>query len=270
MPTYRLTLEYDGSDFHGWQRQPGLRTVEGEVLRAVASVTGETAELTAAGRTDAGAHSHGQVVGCTLGRPWVGERLREALNAVLPRDVAVSAVEDAPEGFHARHDARSRMYRYVVVPRRSRAPLARRYAWYVRGPLDLDAMRRAADRLRGTHDFGAFGRSPRPGGSTVRTISEIAVRRASGIGGGEGVDAILIDVVADAFLFGMMRSIAAALVAVGSGRLDASDLAVALTHPTAGRIRPAAAPAHGLHQWTVIYPDALRGGDAVRVSSEQQ
>src|ERR1700680_2203599 len=103
MPTFRLTLEYDGSDFHGWQWQPRMRTVEGELRAAIARVCGEDAALTAAGRTDAGAHAHGQVAGVTVSREWEAERLEMALNATLPSDVAVTAVSPAPPGFHARY-----------------------------------------------------------------------------------------------------------------------------------------------------------------------
>jgi tRNA pseudouridine38-40 synthase len=253
MPVYRLTLEYEGGAFHGWQRQPGLRTVEGELRAALRSLGCEAAELTAASRTDAGAHAHGQSVGLTLPRPWDAEALRRGLNAVLPADVAVSAAAPAAEGFHARHDALRRTYRYLVVPRR--VPVARRFAWEVPGLLDLDGMARAATVLRGRHDFAAFGRSPRPGGSTVRTVHEVTVRRVSGMGGGEGFSAVVIEVTADAFLYGMMRAIAGALVAVGRGRCDAAALERALDGAPQ---RFTVAPARGLHQWSVAYSEARR------------
>jgi tRNA pseudouridine38-40 synthase len=252
--TYRLTVEYDGSEFHGWQRQPALRTAEGELRAALRRVVQDDVELTAAGRIDAGAHAHGQAVGVSLPREWPADRLRLALNAVLPRDVTVSAATAAPAGFHARHDAVRRTYRYLVVPRR--VPVARRFAWEVSGDLDLAAMRRGAEIFRGRHDFAAFGSSPRPGGTTVRTIADISVRRVSGLGGGEGFSAVVIEVGADAFLRGMMRGIAGALVALGTGRLTSAELAgsldVSLTRPA----RATVAPARGLHQWSVTYADA--------------
>ncbi|MGP8160550.1 MAG: tRNA pseudouridine(38-40) synthase TruA [Candidatus Dormibacteria bacterium] len=256
---YRLTLEYDGTDFHGWQRQPGLRTVEG-VLRAALARLGEgEVELTAAGRTDAGAHAHGQVAGLRTDRSWEPEALRRALVAVLPPDVTVSAVAAAADGFHARRQALARTYRYLVVPRH--APLARRFAWEVSGEVDLEAMRGAADLLRGRHDFGALGRSPRPGGSTVRTVQEISVRRVSALCGAERFAVVVIEVTADAFLYGMMRAIAGALVAVGSGRLSRAQLASTLAHPATRAERVTVAPARGLHQWAVTYP-VTAGGDA--------
>jgi tRNA pseudouridine38-40 synthase len=254
MPTMRLVLEYDGTDFHGWQAQPAVRTVEGVLRDALQRVTTESPALTAAGRTDAGAHSHGQVVGVQLHRDWEPARLSTALNAVLPGDVAVREATVAPPAFHARFDALSRTYRYLVAPRAERSPLMRRYAWQVSGELDHSAMRRAAALLRGTHDFGGFGRSPRPGGGTVRTIDRICLYRTTFLDD-EQTPVLGIEVSADAFLYGMMRGIAGALVAVGRGRISVEDLAGILADP-AGARTVTTAPARGLHQWTVTYPAA--------------
>jgi len=250
--TVRLTLEYDGSAFSGWQRQPHARTVEGVLRQALAAVGASPVAMTAAGRTDAGAHAHGQVVGVSLDMEWSPDALRAALNGVLPADVVVVAAEAVPAGFHARHDALRRTYRYVVVPRSDRIAVARHYAWQVRGPLDLDAMRRGAGFLIGTHDFAAFGRSPRSGGSTVRTVFRVDVRQVSVTPSGS---AVLIDVDADAFLYGMMRSFAGALVALGEGRMTEAELHALVTQPPSQRARLTVAPAHGLHQWAVTYPD---------------
>lgn len=262
--SYALTLEYDGGGFSGWQRQPGRRTVEGVLVEAILAATGEQVRLTAAGRTDAGAHAHGQVVGCALHRPWEPRRLRAALNGHLPEDAVVLEVRSAPSDFHARFDARTRTYRYLVAPRSERAAVAREHAWRVPGHLDVEAMRDAAAQLVGTHDFAAFGRSPRAGGSTVRTIHSLTVRAHAvpdahmtipgGSAGALPRMLVTIDVTADAFLYGMMRAIAAALVAVGGGRLDAPSVASLLDAPRGARRLPTA-PAHGLHQWAVTYED---------------
>jgi tRNA pseudouridine38-40 synthase len=254
MTMMRLVLEYDGTDFCGWQSQPSVRTVEGVLRAALRQVTGESPRVTAAGRTDAGAHSHGQVVGVPLSRAWEPRRLSSALNAVLPQDVAVRRAESAADTFHARFDALSRTYRYVVVSRRERSPLLRRHSWQIVGDLDVAAMRSAAALLRGTHDFGAFGRSPRTGGSTMRSVDHVALRRASPIGDDQA-PAYVIEVSADAFLHGMMRGIAGALVAVGRGRMSVDDVAGMLADPRCGRT-VTVAPARGLHQWTVTYPAA--------------
>ncbi len=250
----RLVLEYDGTEFHGWQSQPAVRTVEGVLRDALRRVTSELPALTAAGRTDAGAHSHGQVVGVRLAHDWEPERLSQALNGVLPRDVAVREATLAPPAFHARFDALSRTYRYLVASRHERSPLMRRYAWQVSGELDDDAMRRAAALLRGTHDFGGFGRAPRPGGRTVRTIDRICLFRTTLLDD-ERTPVHGIEVSADAFLYGMMRGIAGALVAVGRGRMSVDDMAAILAEPGSGRT-VATAPARGLHQWKVTYPAA--------------
>jgi tRNA pseudouridine38-40 synthase len=252
MTTMRLVLEYDGTDFHGWQWQPGIRTVEGVLRDALLQVTGEQPALTAAGRTDAGAHSHGQVVGLTVGDDWPAARLLGALNAVLPSDVSVrEAVPTAP-GFHARFDAESRTYRYVVASRRERSPLLRRFAWQLSGDLDLAAMRRAAGLLRGTHDFAALGRSPLAGGHTIRTVRHIALHRTSFLDD-QSLPALVIEVSADAFLYGMMRGIVGMLVAVGRGRLSVAEVERLLAAPA--RVPTiTVAPARGLHQWTVTYP----------------
>lgn len=252
MTMMRMVLEYDGTDFHGWQSQPSVRTVEGVLRDALRRVTTESPALTAAGRTDAGAHSRGQVVGVRLESDWEPQRLTTALNAVLPQDVAVREATLAPAAFHARFDALSRTYRYLVTSRPERSPLMRRYTWQVRGDLDIDAMRRAAVLLRGTHDFGGFGRSPRPGGGTVRTIERICLYRTTLLDD-ERTPVLGIEVSADAFLHGMMRGIAGALVAVGRGRVSVDDLAAVLADPAAG-LTVVAAPARGLHQWTVTYP----------------
>lgn len=268
MHSYALTLEYDGSRFSGWQRQPDRRTVEGVLRDAILAVTGEEVRLTAAGRTDAGAHAHGQVVGCALRRPWEPRRLRAALNGQLPEDAVVLEVRSAPDGFHARYDARTRTYRYVVAPRGDRAAVARDHVWRVPRSLDLEAMRGAAAHLVGSHDFAAFGRSPRAGGTTVRTIHSLTVRAhsmpdAHGEPGAELRTVVTIDVTADAFLYGMMRAIAATLVAVGDGRLDAPSVASLLDAPGRARRLPPA-PAHGLHQWAVTYDLPQGDGDEDR------
>jgi tRNA pseudouridine38-40 synthase len=171
--------------------------------------------------------------------------------------VTVTAAAPAAAGFHARHHAVSRTYRYLVVSRR--APVARRFAWEISGEVDLEAMRGAAEILRGRHDFGAFGRSPKPGGGTVRTVHDISVRRATSVCGGEHLPVVVIEVSADAFLYGMMRAIAGALVAVATGRLSRAQLAAALADPGSRPERVTVAPARGLHQWAVRYEPAAGG-----------
>jgi tRNA pseudouridine38-40 synthase len=259
VPTYSLTLEYDGTDFAGWQVQPSVRTAMGVFADALRTVTSEAPALTAAGRTDSGAHAHGQVVGCTLERGWAPGELRNALNATLPPDVAVRSVATRHDGFDARRDAIERTYRYLIVCRDGRSPVMRRNAWTVRGPLDIDAMRTAAAHLVGTHDFAAFGNSPRPGGGTVRHVTSASVERAA-LGHGETsphrepiLETLAVTVRADAFLRGMMRSFTGALVKIGQGRATPEWLRSLVDTATSRDPSVRVAPARGLHQWSVRY-----------------
>jgi tRNA pseudouridine38-40 synthase len=268
MPTYSLTLEYDGTDFAGWQIQPRQRTAMGVLVDAIHAVTGETPALTAAGRTDSGAHAHGQVAGCTLERTWVPDALRRALNAALPADLVVRTVAMAPDGFNARWDAVERAYRYLIVCRDSRSPVTRRTAWTVRGPLDVDAMRDAAGHLVGRHDFAAFGSAPRHGGSTVRNVTAITVERhvLSDVTGDSTaspvLETVVITVHADAFLRGMMRSFTGALVKIGRGRATSEWLGSLVDRATARDPSITIAPARGLHQWSVRYAHPMLGEQA--------
>lgn len=264
MTTYRLTLEYDGTDFHGWQTQPAVRTVAGTMLDAIELVTGERPGCTAAGRTDAGAHAHAQVVGIELQSDWAPATLRAALNAVLPADVAVVDAERCAVAFDARRDAVLRTYRYVVASRDARTPVVRRHAWHVRGPLDLDAMRAAAACLEGTHDFRAFGGATRPGGSTTRTVDSVTIEATAApeSDAPRSPQLVVISVRANAFLRGMMRAFAGALVAVGQGKRTPSWVAD-LVHD--GAVRGGSltvAPARGVHQWAVSYAAPLAKGRA--------
>jgi tRNA pseudouridine38-40 synthase len=255
VPTFSLTLEYDGTDFAGWQIQPSARTAMGVFKDVLSAVTTETPALTAAGRTDAGAHAHGQVVGCTLERAWEPDTLRNALNANLPADIAVRHVALRDSAFDARRDAVERTYRYMIVCRDGRAPVLRRNAWRVRGPLDVDAMRAAAASLVGRHDFAAFGSAPRAGGSTVRNVAAVSIERNEiGTDSGEAViDTVVITVHADAFLRGMMRSFTGALVKIGQGRATPEWLASLVDTATMRDPSVSVAPARGLHQWSVRY-----------------
>jgi tRNA pseudouridine38-40 synthase len=231
---FRATVEYDGTEFAGFQVQPGARTVQGELEAALARLSGGNRQpVVGAGRTDAGVHAAGQVIAFTYPGSLSVEALISALNGLLPPDVAVRDLRRAPTGFNPRYAARYREYRYTIW-NGPRSPLRERTALWVRLDLDVAAMARAATALEGRHDFSAFGAAdPQP----VRTVHRIRVRRSGRV--------VTIDVQADAFLRGMVRRIVAALLAVGTGRLEASavsELLAARTPALAG----AAAPARGL------------------------
>jgi tRNA pseudouridine38-40 synthase len=238
----KLVLEYEGTRYHGWQAQAGASTVEAALRGAIHDLTGESPVLTAAGRTDAGVHALGQVVNFRLERAFPVEQLPGALNARLAPDIAVRRAEAVDEGFNARHSARARLYAYRIRQALPRGAYQRQYAWGLHDTLDVAAMQAAADRLTGRHDFRAFGRSPRPGGHTVRNVHQVKVN-----GAGEWVT---IAVAADAFLYGMVRRIAAALVDVGRRRQPLEWIDSLLGGSTTGlRL----APAHGLVQVAVEY-----------------
>ncbi|HYY46049.1 MAG TPA: tRNA pseudouridine(38-40) synthase TruA [Candidatus Angelobacter sp.] len=238
----KLTLEYEGTRYHGWQAQSGAPTVEAALLAAIENLTGEAPLLTAAGRTDAGVHALGQVVSFRLDKPFAIEKLPAALNARLAPDVAVRRAELVDEGFNARYSARVRLYAYRIRQALPRGAYQRQYAWGLREELDLDAMRAAGERLEGRHDFRAFGRSPRPGGHTVRNVHDISV---SALG-----EWVTIAVAADAFLYGMVRRIARALVDVGRRRRTVEWIDALLNGSAPG---PQPAPPQGLVQIGVQY-----------------
>ncbi len=244
---WRLVVEYDGTGYAGWQAQPGRPTVEAALQRALELSTGERPRLAAAGRTDAGAHAHGQVISLALRRGVDPERLRAACNANLPKDIVVRRAEPVGPDFHARFSARRRVYRYLVDQGGVSPAVGRHYVWHVTGPLDLAAMRQCAADLCGRHDLRAFGQSPRPGGHTVRTIHHLRIRRIG--------RQVVFEVTADAFLRGMLRSLVGALVAVGTGRIPAGSVRAAVERPDVPRPPWPVAPARGIHQWAVEYEE---------------
>jgi len=231
---YRATVEYDGTEFAGFQIQSGARTVQGELEAALARLNGGVRQpVDGAGRTDAGVHATGQVIAFTYSGRLSAAELIEGLNGSLPPDVAVRDVRRAPARFHPRYAARYREYRYTVW-NGPRSPLRERTALRVRNQLDTDAMARAAVAFEGRHDFTAFGGAdPQP----VRTVFRVRVRRVGAL--------VTIDVRADAFLRGMVRRMVAALLAVGAGKIAEGAVAAELAErrPAFGG---AAAPARGL------------------------
>jgi tRNA pseudouridine38-40 synthase len=231
---FRATVEYDGTEFAGFQLQSKARTVQGELEAVLARLSGGSRQpVMGAGRTDAGVHATGQVIAFTYPGSLSVEALTDALNGTLPPDVAVRDLRRAPAGFNPRYAARYREYRYSIW-NGPRSPLRERTALWVRGELDDAAMKRAATALEGRHDFSAFGGAdPQP----VRNVLRLRVRRDGSL--------VTIDVRADAFLRGMVRRLVAVLLAVGKGQLDPSAMPGLLV---AGRpaLGGAAAPARGL------------------------
>jgi tRNA pseudouridine38-40 synthase len=231
---YKALVEYDGTDFAGFQLQLNARTVQGELETALASLMGgERAAVDGAGRTDAGVHATGQVIAFTYRGRLTGPELQRAVNARLPRDVAIRDVRRVPDGFQPRHAARYREYRYTVW-NGPRSPLRERAALGMRAPLDVAAMASAGSVFVGRHDFSAFGGEDR---SPVRTVHAVRVAKAGRL--------VTIDVTANAFLRGQVRRMVAGLLEVGLGKMDEEGLRAALVAREPA-LNGAAAPAKGL------------------------
>jgi tRNA pseudouridine38-40 synthase len=249
MPGYRLTLEYDGTRYRGWQEQRNTdRTVVGVLRKAVEETGAEIQSLQGAGRTDAGVHALAQVAHLRTTRFLDPERFMVQVNVSLPHDLNLLAVTHAPARFHARHDALARSYLYQIARRRT--AFAKRFVWWVRDPLDADAMSAAARALVGRHDFRWFCERPAEQDSTLVEVAAIQLA-VSG-------DLLLIRVVASHFLWRMVRRLVGTLVEVGAGRLADDDLHALLdprrSPPTERSPARFTAPPSGLFLERVLYP----------------
>ncbi|HEX4609775.1 MAG TPA: tRNA pseudouridine(38-40) synthase TruA [Urbifossiella sp.] len=247
----RLTLRYDGTDFSGWQTQPGRRTVQKTLEAAIATITRESRiRVNASGRTDAGVHALGQVANVYTTTKLPCDTLRKAVNAKLPADVAVREVAEAAQSFCANKDAVRKRYRYVIQDGRVPDPFLRKYAWLARTPLDADAMRRAGACLVGRHDFRCFETEWPNRLTSVRTITDLTVDRLD--------ETIRIEVEADGFLYNMVRAITGTLVQVGRGHWPEGEVAEVLRAMDRRRAGPTAPP-EGLFLLRVTYADG--GGE---------
>jgi tRNA pseudouridine38-40 synthase len=207
----KLTLEYDGTAFHGWAAQPDLRTVEGVVRAALAQAFPSFAALAVAGRTDTGVHARGNVVSADVDGGPPLSRAAEALNAVLPDDVAVVAAEEAQPDFHARHSARARSYRYRIWRRRSPSPFEQKRSWWVSRPLDEEGLAESADLLLGEHDFRAF--------TPTETQHEVFLRNVTRAQWHRRGDALEFEITADSFLRHMVRTLVGTMLEVAPERI---------------------------------------------------
>jgi tRNA pseudouridine38-40 synthase len=244
MRNIRVTLSYDGTDFSGWQTQPGFRTVQETLETAIGAVTGERIRVNASGRTDTGVHALGQVVNFYTNTHHSADVLVRAVNAHLPADVVVSEAADVAQAFDANRDAKRKLYRYVVHDGPVPSPFLRRYCYHSRHPLDVGAMRQAAEPLHGRHDFHSFETDWPNRMSSVRTITHLAVNRMT--------EWIWVDVEADGFLYNMVRAIAGTLINVGRGYWPVEQVAEILKAEDRRKAGPTA-PAQGLFLMRVIY-----------------
>ena len=236
---FKLTLEYDGTAFHGWAAQPGLRTVEGALRGALDATFPRWSDLAVAGRTDTGVHALGQVASVEVEGGPPAERAAEALNAVLPDDVAVVATEQAPDDFHARSSARSRTYRYRIFRRRAASPFEQRRSWWLPRPLDEEWLADSADLLLGEHDFTAF--------TPTETQHRVFVREVSAAAWYRRGDHLDFEITADSFLRHMVRTLVGTMVELPPERI--APLLRGAARSEAG----STAPAWGLYLVRVDY-----------------
>jgi tRNA pseudouridine38-40 synthase len=245
MPRYKLTIEYDGTPFVGWQVQENGVSVQGAVIAAVAAFSGETVPVQGAGRTDAGVHALGQVAHVDLTKDWNVDNVRDALNFHLrPHPIAVLAAERVEENFDARFSATKRHYLYRIINRRADLALEANRAWRIGRPLDAEAMHSAAQKLVGRHDFTTFRAAECQAKSPVKTLDRLDVSRNG--------EELHVTAVARSFLHHQVRSMVGSLIHVGEGKWSAGDLAEALVARDRARCGQVAPP-QGLYLMRVEY-----------------
>ncbi|WP_447971134.1 tRNA pseudouridine(38-40) synthase TruA [Nitrospira sp. M1] len=244
MPTYKLTLEYDGTHYAGWQYQPQQPTIQAEVEKALAQITQTRTPVIAAGRTDAGVHAYGQVASFQSEKDLSPHEWIRSLNGLLPSDISVQQTHRVTETFHARYSAIGKIYAYRIFQAPHRSALERYRLWHIPKRLDLKAMQEAGTGLLGTHDFSSFQNSPTDTKNPVCTITSFTVEQEGPL--------IHIHVKANRFLKQMVRSMVGTVVEVGLGKRHPTDLTQILqsvNRSAAGKT----APAHGLYLLKVLY-----------------
>lgn len=245
MARIKCTISYDGTSFSGYQVQPGKRTVQGELEKALEKLNkGTSIRVSASGRTDAGVHARGQVIHFDTALEIEPSRWQIALNSLLPADIAVNSVEFVPSDFHARFDAVGKEYRYFLLPSKHRDPFQRNYAYQFQYELDYDAMREASKQLLGTHDFTSFCSAKTEVEDRVRTLKEIDFYEENGL--------LVFRFIGDGFLYNMVRILVGTLLEVGTGRRAADSMQELLDcrdRTQSGKT----APGHGLYLWKVFY-----------------
>lgn len=214
MRNIKLILEYDGTDYHGWQIQPGARTIEGALRGAIRKVLGEEVKCTSSGRTDAGVHALGHVANFHSSSAMPPDKMRYALNSVLPDEIAIRHLEDVHDNFHARFDALGKRYRYTMTT--VKHPLTRKYVYRIRRYPDVEAIRHAMRNLRGKLDFRAFCRIRELCENTVCDVRDISLREERGF--------LILEIEADRFLHHMVRTIVGTLLQVGWGAIESSRM----------------------------------------------
>ncbi len=244
---YKALVEYDGTEFLGYQIQAQGRTVQGEIEKTLKKVTQLDIRIDGAGRTDAGVHAIGQVIAFNAIWKHSVEELHRALNATLPTDIVVSSLKTVDKIFHPRFDALSRSYRYTIINQSWPKVLERRYLHHVRNKLDVVAMRQASRFLLGSHDFASFGKPPK-GQNTVRQVMQVDWLAEE--------NRLIFEITANAFLYRMVRTIVGTVLQVGCGQLAPDDIKDIMAARDLRRSAPPA-PAHGLCLVRVTYPEDI-------------
>lgn len=246
MKNFKLIIEYDGTDFNGWQIQKSGRTIQGQIEAAVFQMTRQHIRVTGSGRTDAGVHALGQTAHFRCETRLAADDFFAGLNSLLPADIVIHSCEPVSGQFHARYDALEKTYRYNILNRRLPAAIGRRFVWHVREKLDMESMQQAADTLIGTHDFSSFENTGSPRADSIRTVSSANLSCAPD---GEHLS---FEITADGFLRYMVRNIVGTLAEVGRSRISPADFAD--IQAACDRNRAAAtAPPQGLFLVSVKY-----------------
>ena len=245
MKNVKIIIEYDGTDYHGWQCQANLPTVQQTIEDTIRKITKEDVKITGSGRTDSGVHAIGQVANFFTEAQMDSETLRKALNSTLPRDISIIEAREVPDGFHAQFSSRSKVYEYRIFNRPHPPALQRNRVWHIQEKLDAKKMREAAAYLEGTHDFSVFATADITVKTTVRTVKRVHVRKTR-----EGT--ILIEIEADGFLKRMVRMITGTLVQTGKGKLTPEGFAQILAEGQKTK-NVFTAPPQGLFLKKVIY-----------------
>ena len=242
---FKITIEYDGSGYHGWQRQKKDRTIQEEIEKAILTVTGRKVNLTGSGRTDTGVHACAQVANFKCETHLDGQALLGGLNSLTDDDIVITECREVDDSFHARYDAQSKTYVYKILNRPHPAAVGRQYAWHIRKKLNREAMRAAIVHLIGSHDFKAFEGAGSPRSHTTRRVIRADLTE-------ENNDFLSFEIEADGFLRFMVRNIVGTLVDVGLGKISPEEFKSILNSRDRSRAG-ATAPAHGLFLKYVMY-----------------
>ena len=253
MTNFKLIIEYEGTAYHGWQRQKDIPTVQRAIEAALETMTGRLVKVIGSGRTDAGVHARNQVANFCVDTRLTANKFEKGLNSLLPPDIVVKDCQGVDESFHARYDARSKVYDYRILNRPIPTALFRQYAWHVRKSLDVNAMRVAMVCLKGEHDFSAFEASGSPRSHAVRKVMEVNLTAKNA----EGY--LVFTVEADGFLRCMVRNIVGTLVDVGLGKISPDEFGHILTSKDRKQAG-ITAPAHGLFLGEVKYASSHASG----------